>query len=180
MLNRRGYERLRTTSCEEVNIAFCVTETFNQRNQGCSIDESVAQAQSIIADAHEDGRRVRATLAASFGCPFEGRVDSSRVVGLAGQLTEADEIAFADTIGVGVPRQVHEPGNTGGSALAEHTKYLICQRNRGHRSRRVGTGCIGRRHRRLPVLTAVVWKYRYGGSSVLARTAGRRYDGRPR
>ena len=108
VLNRRGYERLRTTSCEEVNIAFCVTETFNQRNQGCSIDESVSQAQSIIADAHEDGRRVKVTLAASFGCPFEGRVDSSRVVDLAGQLTEVDEIAFADTIGVGVPRQVHE------------------------------------------------------------------------
>lgn len=108
VLNRRGYERLRTTSCEEVNIAFCVTETFNQRNQGCSINESVSQAQSIIAAAHGDGRHVMVTLAASFGCPFEGRVDTSRVLGLAEQLAEADEIAFADTIGVGVPRQVHE------------------------------------------------------------------------
>jgi hydroxymethylglutaryl-CoA lyase/(R)-citramalyl-CoA lyase len=107
VLNRRGYDRLRTTSCEEVHIAFCVTETFNQRNQGCSIQDSVSQAQEIIAAAHDDGRRVTATLAASFGCPFEGRVDSSRVFSLAERLTDADEIVLADTIGVGTPKQVN-------------------------------------------------------------------------
>jgi isopropylmalate/homocitrate/citramalate synthase len=107
VLNRRGYDRLRATSCEEVHIAFCVTETFNQRNQGCSIQESVSQAQEIIAAAHDDGRRVTAILAASFGCPFEGRVDSSRVFSLAERLTDADEIVLADTIGVGTPKQVN-------------------------------------------------------------------------
>jgi hydroxymethylglutaryl-CoA lyase/(R)-citramalyl-CoA lyase len=106
VLNQRGYTRLRTTSCEEVHVAFCVTETFNQRNQGCSVQESLQQARTIIATAHEDGRRATVTLAASFGCPFEGHVDSARVLGLAELFTDADEIIFADTIGVGVPRQV--------------------------------------------------------------------------
>ncbi|MEZ0050264.1 isopropylmalate/homocitrate/citramalate synthase [Mycobacterium sp. MAA66] len=107
VLNQRGYERLRTTACEEVHVAFCVTETFNQRNQGCSVDASLLQARQIVGAAHADGRRATVTLAASFGCPFEGPIDSGRVLGLAEQLTEADEIVFADTIGVGVPRQVH-------------------------------------------------------------------------
>lgn len=106
VLNERGYQRLRETSCEEVHIAFCVTETFNRRNQGHSVAESLAQAGAIVADAHEDGRRATVTLAASFGCPFEGAVDPAIVLGLAEQLTTADEIVFADTIGVGVPRQV--------------------------------------------------------------------------
>lgn len=106
VLNDRGYERLRTTACEEVHVAFCVTETFNRRNQGRSVAESLAQARGIIAAAHEDGRRATVTLAASFGCPFEGEVDPRVVLGLAEQLTDADEIVFADTIGVGVPRQV--------------------------------------------------------------------------
>ena len=106
VLNERGYERLRTTSCEEVHVAFCVTESFNQRNQGCSVQDSLRQALTIIAAAHGDGRRATVTLAASFGCPFEGSVDPARVLRLAEQLTDADEIIFADTIGVGVPRQV--------------------------------------------------------------------------
>lgn len=106
VLNERGYQRLRETSCEEVHIAFCVTETFNRRNQGHSVAESLAQAGAIVADAHKDGRRATVTLAASFGCPFEGAVDPAIVLGLAEQLTDADEIVFADTIGVGVPRQV--------------------------------------------------------------------------
>lgn len=106
VLNERGYERLRTTSCEEVHVAFCVTETFNQANQGRSVQESLQEARTIITAAHADGRRATVTLAASFGCPFEGHVDPARVLGLAEQLTDADEIIFADTIGVGVPRQV--------------------------------------------------------------------------
>ena len=36
VLNSRGYTRLESTRCREVNIAFCVTETFNRRNQGQS------------------------------------------------------------------------------------------------------------------------------------------------
>jgi hydroxymethylglutaryl-CoA lyase/(R)-citramalyl-CoA lyase len=106
VLNDRGYARLRRTSCEEVHVAFCVTETFNRRNQGHSVQDSLQQARDIIAAAHEDGRRATVTLAASFGCPFEGDVDPGHVLGLAEELTAADEIVFADTIGVGVPAQV--------------------------------------------------------------------------
>lgn len=108
VLNFRGYERLRTTSCDEVHVAFCVTESFNDRNQGCAVEESLQQARRIIDAAHADGRRISVTLAASFGCPFEGVVDTGRVLAIAEQLTAADEIVFADTIGVGVPRQVRE------------------------------------------------------------------------
>lgn len=106
VLNQRGYDRLRTTRCTEVHVAFCVTEEFNRRNQGLSVAESLRQAQGIVAAAHLDGRRATVTLAASFGCPFEGAVDPAVPLALADQLGDADEIVFADTIGVGVPKQV--------------------------------------------------------------------------
>jgi isopropylmalate/homocitrate/citramalate synthase len=50
------------------------------------------------------------TIGTSFGCPFEGAVDPVRVLAYAEQLVAAgaDEIVFADTVGVGVPRQVKE------------------------------------------------------------------------
>ncbi|MFF3612091.1 hydroxymethylglutaryl-CoA lyase [Streptomyces sp. NPDC002580] len=108
VLNGRGYTRLARTRCEEVRMAFCVTETFNERNQGRSVERSIAEAADIVAAAHADGRKATVTLAASFGCPFEGVVDPGRVLAIAERVaaTGADELVFADTIGVGVPRQV--------------------------------------------------------------------------
>ena len=63
VLNDRGYERLRATSCEEVHVAFCVTETFNQGNQGRSVQDSLQQARNIVTAAHEDGRRATVAFA---------------------------------------------------------------------------------------------------------------------
>jgi hydroxymethylglutaryl-CoA lyase/(R)-citramalyl-CoA lyase len=108
VLNQRGYTRLAETRCTEARMAFCVTETFNERNQGRTVEQSIAEAADIVAAAHADGRRASVTLAASFGCPFEGAVDPGRVLAIAERVaaTGADELVFADTIGVGVPRQV--------------------------------------------------------------------------
>jgi hydroxymethylglutaryl-CoA lyase/(R)-citramalyl-CoA lyase len=107
-LNERGYDRLLATGLDEVHYAFASTETFNQRNQNASVEESLAAAERIVERAHADGIRATVTIGASFGCPFEGAVDPGRVLELAAQLVAAgtQEIVFADTIGVGVPRQV--------------------------------------------------------------------------
>lgn len=107
-LNERGYDRLSATGLDEVHLAFAATESFNQRNQGASVEQSMADAARIVARAHEDGIRATVTIAVSFGCPFEGRVDREHVLVLAERLVTDgwDEIVFADTIGVGVPSQV--------------------------------------------------------------------------
>jgi hydroxymethylglutaryl-CoA lyase/(R)-citramalyl-CoA lyase len=107
-LNEKGYDRLLATGLDEVHYAFASTETFNQRNQNASVAESLAAAERIVERARADGIRATVTIGASFGCPFEGAVDPARVLELAGQLAAAgtEEIVFADTIGVGVPRQV--------------------------------------------------------------------------
>jgi isopropylmalate/homocitrate/citramalate synthase len=107
-LNELGYERLAAAGLDEVHFAFAATETFNQRNQNASVDESVHAAKRIVDRAHADGIRATVTIGVSFGCPFEGAVDPAKVLSLAEQLSAggADEIVFADTIGVGVPRQV--------------------------------------------------------------------------
>jgi isopropylmalate/homocitrate/citramalate synthase len=106
-LNEKGYERLLATGLDEVHYAFAATETFNQRNSNASVDDSVQAAERIAQRAHTDGIRATVTIGASFGCPFEGAVDAGYVLELAGRLVTsgADEIVFADTIGVGVPHQ---------------------------------------------------------------------------
>jgi hydroxymethylglutaryl-CoA lyase/(R)-citramalyl-CoA lyase len=108
VLNERGYERLVETGLDEVHVAFAATESFNRRNQNASPEESLAAAAAIVDRAHADGIRATVTVGVAFGCPFEGAVDPARVLGFVEQLSTggADEVVLADTVGVGVPRQV--------------------------------------------------------------------------
>ena len=107
-LNERGYERLRAAGLDEVRFAFGATESFNRRNQNASVEESVAAGRSIAERARADGVRCTITISVAFGCPFEGEVDEGRVLDLAQRVADAtpDALVLADTIGVGVPRQV--------------------------------------------------------------------------
>ena len=107
-LNEKGYDRLASSGLDEVHFAFSASEEFNRRNQNAAPEESVEAAARIVERAHADGIRATVTIGTAFGCPFEGAVDPARVLRYAGQLADAgaDEIVFADTVGVGVPRQV--------------------------------------------------------------------------
>ena len=108
-LNERGYERLVASGLDEVRFAFGVTESFNQRNQGASVDESVAAATRIVTRAREDGLRSTVTLSVAFGCPFEGEMDPAHVLALAARIVDAgapDVLVLADTIGVATPGAV--------------------------------------------------------------------------
>jgi hydroxymethylglutaryl-CoA lyase/(R)-citramalyl-CoA lyase len=124
-LNERGYDRLAAAGLDEVHFAFAATETFNRRNQNATVEESVAAAQRIAERARADGIRATVTIGVAFGCPFEGPVDPGHVTDLAERLAPSvDEVVFADTIGVAVPRQVRDvigrtelPGTTVGAHL---------------------------------------------------------------
>jgi hydroxymethylglutaryl-CoA lyase len=108
VLNRKGFERARAAGCGEGGMAIAATESFSQRNQGCSVDEGIEAWLEIAALAREAGIRAQITLSTAFGCPFEGEVPVARVVELAERIAagKPDEIAVADTIGVAVPTQV--------------------------------------------------------------------------
>ena len=107
-LNDKGYDRLRETGLDEVHLAFASSAEFNRRNSGATVEESIESALRSVARAHEDGIRATVTIGTSFGCPFEGAIDPGYVLGIAERLHagKADEIVFADTVGVAVPRQV--------------------------------------------------------------------------
>jgi hydroxymethylglutaryl-CoA lyase/(R)-citramalyl-CoA lyase len=109
VLNEQGYDRLAAAGLEEAHFAFGATETFNSRNQNASVEESLLAAERIAGRARADRIRFTVTIGVAFGCPFEGAVDPARVAALAERLAEsADEVVFADTIGVAVPRQIRD------------------------------------------------------------------------
>ena len=108
-LNKRGVERALASGVDEVNFALVTTDTFNQRNQGCTTFESIAEWERIAA-ARDRTVPLSVTIGASFGCPFEGEVPVERLVDVVERIAEhsPDEIALADTIGVASPGDVTE------------------------------------------------------------------------
>jgi hydroxymethylglutaryl-CoA lyase/(R)-citramalyl-CoA lyase len=107
-LNDQGYDRLASTGLDEVHFAFSASETFNRKNQNAASEESLESGIRIVERAHADGIRATVTIGTAFGCPFEGAVDPGRVLGFAERVATAgaDEVVYADTVGVAVPRQV--------------------------------------------------------------------------
>jgi isopropylmalate/homocitrate/citramalate synthase len=105
VLNQKGYERFRETQLDELHFTLAATESFNERNANRSIEASVEELARIPRD-----RPVSVSISVSFGCPFEGEVAPSAVLRLAERCVAAgaEEVLFADTIGIGVPRQVRQ------------------------------------------------------------------------
>jgi hydroxymethylglutaryl-CoA lyase/(R)-citramalyl-CoA lyase len=132
-LNEKGYDRLAATGLDEVHYAFAATETFNKRNSNASVEDSVQAAERIVQRAHADGLRATVTIGVAFGCPFEGAVDPGYVIELAGRLATAgsDEIVFADTVGVGVPRQARQLVSEGAKLGVPVGVHLHNTRNTG-------------------------------------------------
>jgi hydroxymethylglutaryl-CoA lyase/(R)-citramalyl-CoA lyase len=109
ILNERGYDRARDANLAHLQYALPVTESFCERNQGVTLEEALAVGAGVVARARQEHVRIGVTLAVAFGCPFEGPVNADRVLGIVEQVAawKPHELAFADTIGVGVPTQVH-------------------------------------------------------------------------
>ena len=108
VLNERGLDRALDSGVDEVNVVIVASETFSRRNQSRGIAEMIAVFGRVAERARSRGVFVSATIGAAFGCPFEGEVPTAQVASIAEQATAlgAQEIALADTIGVGVPADV--------------------------------------------------------------------------
>src|SRR5256714_5690882 len=102
VLNEQGFERLRATDLDRINVTLGATETFNQRNGNASLADAIGRVDRILSEVD---RPATATISVAFGCPFEGHVDPGAVAELAAKL-DAEELVLADTIGVATPSAV--------------------------------------------------------------------------
>jgi hydroxymethylglutaryl-CoA lyase len=109
VLNERGLERALATALDEVTVVVPCTDEMSMRNQGTDVQGMLGQASRIVEAARSAGVPATVTAAVAFGCPFSGEVaeDAVRSVVVAAAEAGASEICIADTIGVGVPSQVH-------------------------------------------------------------------------
>ncbi len=110
VLNERGLERAVDAGVDEVNVVVVATDTFSIRNQNLTTEQGLTTLHRLAHMAREAGLGVGVTIAAAFGCPFEGEVTTGRLKEVVKGVMEArpDEISLADTIGVGAPSDVVE------------------------------------------------------------------------
>jgi hydroxymethylglutaryl-CoA lyase len=111
VLNLKGWERLKATSCDEANVVVCATDSFGLRNQNADTAQQIAAMSEIAHDqASGGGPPLSLTISVAFGCPFEGEVPLERVMMIAreAQGLKIPEIAIADTIGAADPWAVRE------------------------------------------------------------------------
>jgi hydroxymethylglutaryl-CoA lyase len=123
-LNERGVDRAiasRDTGGRGLDEAGCVlvaTDGFGIVNQGQTVADGIIANTLMLKKARDAGLFAQVTISAAFGCPYEGHVPPARVIDLAARMADAgaQEIALADTIGVGVPSQV---GDLVGAIIAK-------------------------------------------------------------
>ncbi|AOL95437.1 hydroxymethylglutaryl-CoA lyase [Porphyrobacter sp. LM 6] len=116
VLNKRGVMRALATrengarGIDQIGCVIVASDTFGQKNQGQTIAEGLAETRDMLRFAKAERLRAQVTISAAFGCPFEGEVKHSTVLAIAEELAieNPEEIALADTIGVGTPFEAGE------------------------------------------------------------------------
>ncbi len=106
--NLKGLEAALLSKPDEVVVFGAATEAFSRRNINCSIEESFARFEPVVAAAHAAGVKVRGAISCAFGCPYQGAVSADeveRVVKLM-KAIGVDHCGVADTIGTGTPGAV--------------------------------------------------------------------------
>jgi hydroxymethylglutaryl-CoA lyase len=104
--NVRGAELAVAAGVDAVRQVICVSETYNRRNVGMSVAQSLESLAAIRRAA--GATPVELVVALAFGCPLEGRVEPDAVVTLVGRAVEMGirEISIADSIGLAGPADV--------------------------------------------------------------------------
>lgn len=112
-LNGQGIRRAVAAEVGEIDFVIPVTDAFAKANQDTTIDRLIEELAQNAEFAAVAGIPITVTFAVAFGCPFQGEVPPRQVVDVISRTiartpVKIAEVALADTIGCGVPRQTSE------------------------------------------------------------------------
>lgn len=106
--NMRGFEAAVAAQADEIAVFGAASEAFSQKNINCSIEESIARFEPVMAAAKAAGIPVRGYVSCVVDCPYDGAIDPQQVTRVAKQLLALGcyEISLGDTIGTGTPSRI--------------------------------------------------------------------------
>lgn len=101
--NLKGFERALSAGADEVAVFAAASEGFSRKNINCSIAESLARFEPVMAAAAKAGLPVRGYVSCVVGCPYDGEIAPAQVLPVCRDLLAMGcyEVSLGDTIGVG-------------------------------------------------------------------------------
>jgi hydroxymethylglutaryl-CoA lyase len=114
VLNTKGVERAKLTGIKHLAISLSASDTHSRKNANKSLDEAKTEMKGMVAMALQNNIAVRAGIQCAFGCRYEGEIRETLVYDLVKFHldTGAQEIALADSTGMGNPAQMKRMMNT--------------------------------------------------------------------
>jgi hydroxymethylglutaryl-CoA lyase len=106
--NLKGAQRAIESRADELNLVMSASQTHNLANMRMRCEASLAAFEDIVSFAADYPVRLNGSIATTFGCPFEGKIDEDRVLQIvdAYRALGIQGITLADTTGMANPRQV--------------------------------------------------------------------------
>jgi hydroxymethylglutaryl-CoA lyase len=106
--NSKGAQRALAAGFTEIEVVVSASDAHNRRNLNRSTEESLDDITGLIQAGHDGGATVEVIIATSFGCPYAGDVDPTRVGEIVDRVVRdgADRVAFGDTTGMATPTRV--------------------------------------------------------------------------
>jgi hydroxymethylglutaryl-CoA lyase len=95
---------------DEINVVMSASETHNRANINRTHEQSLEELKTCVQIARDAGMKITVSLSTTFGCPFEGDVPVSRVLGFVEKFHAMGMhgISLADTTGMANPKQVRD------------------------------------------------------------------------
>lgn len=107
--NLKGAQRAIQADADELNLVLSASQSHNQANMRMTREQSLSAFGDVVSLASDSSIRLNGTVATTFGCPFEGRIDEDVVMRLVEAYLELgmQGVTLADTTGMANPRQVY-------------------------------------------------------------------------
>ena len=105
--NMKGLQNTIKAGAKEAVVFASATEAFSKKNQNCSVEEALAQAEQVATEARSNGMAVRGVISCIFSDPYSGATEPEQVLRVAQRLLDMGcyEVGLGDTLGVGTPTQ---------------------------------------------------------------------------
>jgi hydroxymethylglutaryl-CoA lyase len=106
--NLKGAKEAIASGADAVKVVICTSDTYNRRNVGMTVEESLRNSAQILNLCQQHKRSAEAVIGLSFGCPFEGPIPPERVLDMTTRLVAQGyaEVSIADSMGLANPLQV--------------------------------------------------------------------------
>ena len=105
--NARGAVRAIDAGVADLEYVVSASDSHSLANAGRPTAAAVAAIPEIVDLAHRANGLVEVIIATAWDCPFDGRTDPERVLGVAKEAAAAgaDELCLGDTIGTVTPQR---------------------------------------------------------------------------